>query len=233
MSYRYETHLHTSQGSACATSTGAQQARQYAENWYTGIILTDHFYNGNTAADRNLPWPQWVEKFCAGYEQARAEGEKLGLDVFFGWEERFENAEFLIYGLDKTWLLAHPEVIKWQPREMYEQIHAAGGLMVQAHPFRRAWYIKEIQLFPNDVDAVEIVNAANAVTSPGSNAQAIEYAARHGLPGTGGSDAHRDEGYFGGMEFENRLTDIQDYVRAVKAGKGYEVIQREDVDGQV
>ena len=56
--YLYETHMHTSEGSACGQSAGAEMARAYAENGYTGIIVTDHFFYGNTAADRRLPWSE-------------------------------------------------------------------------------------------------------------------------------------------------------------------------------
>ena len=39
----YETHLHTSEASACSIITGAEQARTYKEAGYSGIIVTDHF----------------------------------------------------------------------------------------------------------------------------------------------------------------------------------------------
>ena len=68
MSFLYETHLHTCQGSACGTSTGAEHARYYKEIGYQGIIVTDHFFHGNTAVPRNLPWKERVEWFCSGYE---------------------------------------------------------------------------------------------------------------------------------------------------------------------
>ena len=56
MSYRYETHLHTCQGSACASATGAEMARAHLAAGYTGIFITDHFFNGNTAVPRELPF---------------------------------------------------------------------------------------------------------------------------------------------------------------------------------
>ena len=108
--YLYETHLHTAEGSACAGSSGAEMARAYAKAGYTGIIITNHFFYGNTAVDRSLPWSDWVEKYCLGYEHAKAEGDKLGLQVFFGWESGYRGTEFLIYGPDKQWLLKHPEI---------------------------------------------------------------------------------------------------------------------------
>ena len=53
--FLYETHMHTSQGSACAHSTGEEMARAYHERGYTGIIVTDHFFNGNSAVPKDLP----------------------------------------------------------------------------------------------------------------------------------------------------------------------------------
>ena len=108
--YLYETHMHTSEASACAGSTGAQMARAYKEAGYTGIIVTDHFFYGNTSVDRSLPWEEWVRRFCLGYEHAKAEGKRIGLSVFFGWEACYEGTEFLVYGLDQAWLLAHPQI---------------------------------------------------------------------------------------------------------------------------
>lgn len=41
--FRYETHLHTAEGSGCASASGAEQARRYKALGYDGIIVTDHF----------------------------------------------------------------------------------------------------------------------------------------------------------------------------------------------
>lgn len=53
--YLYETHVHTSEGSACAHATGARMARAYAAGGYTGMIVSDHFYYGNTTVDGICP----------------------------------------------------------------------------------------------------------------------------------------------------------------------------------
>ena len=82
MSYKYETHMHTLEGSACGRFTGAEMARAFKEAGYTGIFVTDHFFNGNCAVDRQLPWAEKVELFCKGYENAKAEGDKMGPPEF-------------------------------------------------------------------------------------------------------------------------------------------------------
>ena len=74
----------TSEGSACGRACASYIVRAYKNAGYTGIIITDHFFYGNTAVDRKLPWNEWVESFCKGYENAYEEGKKAGLQVFFG-----------------------------------------------------------------------------------------------------------------------------------------------------
>ena len=73
--YKYETHLHTCQGSACGHLTGEEQADLYKGFGSTGIVVTDHFFNGNCAIPRDLPWKERVEQFCAGYRSAKKRGD--------------------------------------------------------------------------------------------------------------------------------------------------------------
>lgn len=238
--YIYETHAHTSEGSACARSSGAEMARAYAGGGYTGLIVTDHFFYGNTAVDRALPWEEWVERFCLGYEHARQEGEKWGLQVFFGWESGYRGTEFLVYGLDKQWLLSHPEIKDASVEEQFRLVHEGGGVISHAHPFREASYISEIRLYPGYVDAVEGVNATHTSTAPGFksghdgreyNDRAMAYAARHGLPVTAGSDQHSTVMIYGGMVFPRKLADVHDFIRAVMAGEAVRLLDGTTVPG--
>nr|WP_321297213.1 PHP-associated domain-containing protein [uncultured Sphaerochaeta sp.] len=220
-SYRYETHLHTKEASACSVSSAVDLVHAYQQAGYAGIIITDHFYHGNTAVDRRLPWKEWVRRFCLGFETAEAEGKKIGLSVFFGWEINFSGDEYLIYGLDKAWLLAHPQVITYDHQTLFAEVNRAGGLMVQAHPFRERYYLSEIHLHPAVVHAVEVVNAEN---DEEFDRKAFSYAQRYGLSMTGGSDLH-DVVKVGssslGMDFAYPLSSLSDFIAAVKEGKGY------------
>ena len=128
--YLYETHLHTCQGSACASATGAQMARVHKNAGYSGIFITDHFFNGNTAVPASLPWKQRVELFCQGYEDALEEGRRIGLQVFFGLEYNYHGAEFLVYNLDKKWLLEHEDIHLVSPRKALAMMHEDGAFIV-------------------------------------------------------------------------------------------------------
>jgi len=218
VSYLYETHLHTSLASACARSKGSEYIRYYQEMGYSGIIVTDHFYNGNTALSHHLPWDEWVKQFCRGYEEARNEGERQGFDVFFGWEETFENCDdYLVYGLDREWLLEHPEARSWSRGEQYRAVKAGGGCVVQAHPFRQHEYIRKVILSTGCVDAVEAANAGNREQS--YDALAMRYAKKLGLPAVAGTDIHDARqictGWVYGVSVEKKLNTIADFVDAV------------------
>lgn len=216
--YVYETHLHTKEGSACGKASGADMARACKEAGYTGIIVTDHFFYGNTAVDRSLPWCDWVEAYCKGYEAAKEVGDRIGLQVFFGWEAGYNGTDFLVYGLDKEWLLKHPEIKDASVKEQYQLVHRDGGIIIHAHPFREASYIPEIRLYPDYVDGVEGRNASNGM--PSYDRQAKEYADKYNFPMTAGSDIHNTALLGGGMAFPEKLWNIQDFINAVMNRKG-------------
>lgn len=217
--FKYETHLHTSEASACASASGAEQARRYKKLGYDGIIVTDHFFNGNTAVQNFSSWEERVERFCKGYENAKAEGEKIGLKVFFGFEYSYFGADLLTYGVDKDWLLENDNVCDISFYQFCERVHNAGGFIVHAHPFREAdWYINEIKLLPRWVDAVEVHNSGNSMQA--FNDRALWYAKQFGLPQTAGSDNHHLWAQnLSGVMTSQPLDSIEDYIEAVKSKK--------------
>ena len=225
--YLYETHLHTCEASACARNTGDEMARACKEYGYAGIFVTDHNWGGNTAIDRGLPWEDWVEAFCKGYEHAKEEGDRIGLDVFFGYEAGYQGTEFLVYGIDKGWMKAHPQLLTASVEEQYRLVHEAGGLVMHAHPFREEYYIPEVRLYPEWVDGIEGVNATHthpmstAHNNPDFDVKAADYAHKHKLPMSAGSDIHGIHLFGGGTAFRRRLSSAADYVQAVRSGEDY------------
>lgn len=224
--YKYETHLHTSQGSACGKNTGREMAIACKEYGYNGIIVTDHFFYGNTKIDRSLGWSDWVEAYSQGYYDAKEEGDKIGLNVFFGWESCYDAMEFLNYGPTPEWLKNHPEIRDCSVKEQYELVHNAGGLVIQAHPFREADYIHKLIQYPDDVDGAETLNISNGVKSgfgpyrcPWDD-KAEEYADKYNLLKTAGSDIHSTDIFGCGMAFEYELKSIEDFIQAVRDRAG-------------
>lgn len=220
--FLYETHLHTKEASACSDISGAEQARAYKKAGYTGIIVTDHFFNGNSCIPKELAWEERIDLFCRGYEEAKAEGDRIGLSVFFGWETSYGGPDFLIYGLDQEWLKKHPEMLSWSVEEQYKYVHADGGYVVQAHPFRIRPYIKKVCLYPDSVDAVEVINVGNCNEDFDRQAQA--YAKEHNLPELAGTDDHGREEWRSGVALKQNVRDIGEFLHVVQSGD-YELIR--------
>lgn len=225
--YKYETHMHTKEGSACAKCSGDEMAKACKESGYSGIFITDHAWGGNTAVDRSLPWEEWVRQYASGYEHAKEWGDKNGLSVFFGLETGFNATEFLIYGVTPEWLISHPEYRTASIEEQFDLVHEAGGIVVQAHPFREEFYIPEIRLFPNHVDGVEGINATHSSHLSQShnvkewNDLAIEYATKHGKPMTAGSDTHTTFLFGGGIMSSEKLNSPKDFIDLILSDRMY------------
>ncbi len=189
--YLYETHLHTSEMSLCAHVTAEEQVKLYHDLGYTGICITDHFFtNGSCRVPCDLPWEERVHLFCESYRLAQAAGDKYGLQVFFGFEHSYHGNDFLIYGLDEAWLIAHPNLDKMPILDFLRLVRKEGGVAIHAHPYRRAHYIDMIRLMPDDVDGVEVINACR---SDFDNDLALAYARAYKLAPSAGSDNHRGQ----------------------------------------
>lgn len=215
--FKYETHSHTFVGSKCAKVSPEDLVRFYKSNGYSGIFVTEHFLNGNTTIPADLPWEDRILLYCGGFERAYEEGKKLGMDVFFGWEYSYRGTDFLTYGLDKQWLLEHPDLLSLSVNEYCAFVRAEGGFIVHAHPFREAGYIDMIRLLPRLVDAVEVNNACR---TDFENERAEEYAEHYDLLRFAGSDNHWGPmKRCSGIQLSRRLQDEKDMIRAVRNGE--------------
>ncbi len=228
--FMYETHCHSSESSACARSTAVEMAMAHREAGYAGMVLTNHNWGGNTAVSRELPWCDFLDAFFAPYYLAKEWGDANDLQVFPGYEAGYSGTEFVIIGIDIDWMYDHPELREATVEEQFEIIHSGGGVISHAHPFREAFYIKEVRLFPEYIDAVEGVNAAHCPINglPDNrvfNDRALKYAKELGVPITGGSDTHNVHLFGGGMAFPRRLRDVHDLTDMIRnAAKGDYVV---------
>lgn len=224
--YRYETHCHTLYASACSVLDAEALVRLYRENGYDGVIVTDHFLNGNTAVDLTKPWRAQIDDFYAGYERAAEAGARAGLKVFFGFEYSYLGTDFLTYGLTREWLKEHPGLLDLGTRAYLALARGCGALCIQAHPYREANYIDHIRLYPSDVDGMETINAAR---DERCNRLAEGLAAEYGLCRTGGSDLHfAGQRLLAGVETERPLESLSDFIEAVRTGQARPFI-RENV----
>lgn len=189
MQYRYETHCHCAACSRCAVSSAGEMVRAYHRAGYAGLVLTDHFIFGNTAVDRSLPWPERMGRYYDAYLEARAAAEGLDFDVFFGFEHAYgDGKEVLVYGVGLDFLLSHPEIPEISLDDFVARIHAAGGIVIQAHPYRNRPYVNMAVGPRTDlVDGIEVYNACN---KPGEDRQALALTQEKDFILTSGGDIH-------------------------------------------
>ena len=219
--YYYELHMHTSDTSGCGKSPAADMVAAYKQKGFTGVVVTDHLMNVQSHAEPETDWNRRVEKQLAGYYAALEAGEKLGLTVYCGWELTYQdNAEdYLTLGLSPQFLYDHPWLERYDIEKYRDAVHAAGGILVRAHPYRRAWYIKKPYVEREGIaDAIEVFNGGNS--SQEENDMALAYAQKHNMPMTGGSDAHHvDETARGYIALEKKAESYAELCEAIRTGK--------------
>ncbi len=185
--YKYEMHCHTSPVSACAKADVRDTVTFYKNRGYDGVFITNHFLNTYNGLRPDASYEEKINYYFSDYEEALVIGKEIGIKVFFGIETTYRGTDFLVYGLDKAWFLAHPQIMDLDIKEKLAFMRESGAYVAQAHPYREAYYIDHIRLYPRSVDAIEVINANR---TPLENAMARLYAENYGLRMLAGSDNH-------------------------------------------
>ena len=217
--FKYETHLHTFPVSKCAKTNVFDTIDFYKSLGYDGVFITNHFLDGNINIDHSLPYEEKINFYFSDYEKGVEYGNSVGFKVFCGVELSYGGTDFLVYGLDKSWYLANPQIMDMRKREELEFLMESGALVIQAHPYREANYIDHIRLFPRSVHGVEVINSS---CDEFVNTMAKHYAESYGLLEFAGSDNHcgrEREGSLAGMCSDIPIEDEKDFVRRVKNGE--------------
>jgi len=212
-------HLHTAESSRCGRVGGADMARACKEAGYDLIVVTDHFFNANINVPYDIPWEEQVDALFAGYREAKAEGDRIGLKVLRGWETYTDGPEYLTYGLDEEFLVKNRDIALLPKAQYLRRVKSAGALVSHAHPFRKASYIPDFLPDPVGLDAVEVFNGRHM--DPSFDVQALKFARRHNLPGVAGADAHNAVHILdGAMRFPYPVETAAEVFAAIKRGDG-------------
>jgi len=200
---RIDLHIHTSPLSACSYIEPHELAREARRLKLDGICLTEH----------QVVWdPVEVDKLAA----------EAGIQIFRGNEFTTNQGDILVFGFYEE--IKELMIIQ----ELREKVQKAGGYMIAAHPFRgfKTFGIGQLQMTVEQasrrkvfefVDAVEI---GNGKLAQDENDMAGKVAEKLGLPGTGGSDAHRvDEIATWVTVFENNIENEIQLVQELHAGR--------------
>ena len=220
--FKYEMHIHSA-----PCSGGGIDIRKHIDtlinNGYSGMVITNHFYNGDNRIDKNLPWEEFVDAYKRDYLYGLEYAQKVDFDLLFGLEEHVGGGqEILIYGITPELIANHPELKMASAEKYIEVVHSAGGLVYQSHPYRARWYVTSP--FPLDcidkLDGIEVYNSANELEW---NESAERLAEKLGLSCIAGSDRHSEKSMgFAGIITKERIKNNEDLVRILKNGD-YEI----------
>jgi len=196
-------HIHTAPLSACSYIDPRELIQEARRLQLDGICLTEH----------QVVWdPAEVGKLA----------DEAGIHIFRGNEFTTNQGDILVFGFYED----IKELMMIQ--DLRDKVTAAGGYMIAAHPFRgfKTFGIGQLQMTVDQackrkvlefVDAVEI---GNGKLSPDENEMARKVAENLGLPGTGGSDAHRvDEIATWVTVFEKDIEDENELLQELHAGR--------------
>lgn len=218
--FKYEMHLHSCQTSRCGVSESTDYIAAAKKRGFSGMVFTNHFFRGNTAIDRELPWRDFVNAYAEEFYKAGELAKGTGIDVLFGLEEGYGNGkECLIYGLRPETIAECNDFSRLPIKELSVFVRENGGFIACAHPFRVRGYITDSREEPNPelFDAVEVYNRGNSLED---NILAEEYAVKYSLPAICGGDTHRDSDFgYCGVAFEERVSDSKTLVRLLKSRK--------------
>ena len=200
---KIDLHIHTAPLSACSYIDPRELIQEARRLELYGICLTEH----------QVVWdPAEVNRLA----------QEAGIRIFRGNEFTTNQGDILVFGFYED----IKELLIIQ--DLREKVTAAGGYMIAAHPFRgfKTFGIGQLQMTVEQaarrkvlefVDAVEI---GNGKLSPDENDMARKVAEKLGLPGTGGSDAHRvDELATWVTVFENEIKDEDELLQELHAGR--------------
>lgn len=190
--YKYELHMHTREGSACARKSVVQMIKHYHELGFSGAVVTNHFIGGNTSVDRSLYWEDFVNEFSRGYFDGQKTARELDFDLLFGLEQGYgEGREFLVYGITPEFLLTRPFLRNAGADVWSSEVRKVGGVIIAAHPFRNRPYIKNPDKAP-DMTLFDGVEGYNFCNKPEENEKAAAVFSKMDTLIIAGNDFHDD-----------------------------------------
>ncbi|MGX8774636.1 MAG: CehA/McbA family metallohydrolase [Bacillota bacterium] len=209
---KFDLHCHTREGSLDSRVSILKYISEYKKLGYDGFMIADHnTYRGCKAWDelRNLP---------------ELEEELAGFTVIRGLEYDTKDAGHVLVVMPDDVYLRLLHIRGMRLRKLIYVVHSCGGVLGLAHPFGAAsssamgFTIMNYDLI-EQLDFIEVFNTCEAELS---NYLAKELAAKYELPGTAGTDAHREE--YIGMAFTEIDADIRcnnDFIEAIQNGAAF------------
>ncbi|OFW57283.1 MAG: hypothetical protein A2Y75_07585 [Candidatus Solincola sediminis] len=192
-------HVHTAVSSPCSQIDPIQLIKVASTTALDAICVTEH-------------------EETEGAEVAWRLGTESGFPVLRGIEIYTDLGDVLLFGPARS---SYPTRTPFC--ELLAEVRESGGVLILCHPCRGAHDLfdtmkpETADFLLSNIDAVETRNGG---TTPVANGTAEAMAARYGLPGVGGSDAHFLMQLGRCLTiFERDINGEDDLVREIKAGR--------------
>ena len=209
--YKFELHAHSNPASGCSELPPTELVERCKNAGADGIVLTNHAVWWMKEESKD----SWCARYLKDYLDTKEAGEKMGVQVFLGFEARFMDSEndYLVFGFDEDFI---PTVYDWMDKtitEFYEEFHGEDVLILQAHPHRNNMVEKDRDC----VDGYEVFNM-----HPGHNSRVALASRLHTQKGgvaVGGTDFHH-RGHEGSLFtcFAEMPQNGKDLVRLLRSG---------------
>lgn len=216
--FKTELHVHSASVSNCATVFEEPIVERYIAAGYTSLVLTNHLsrftYKNKRFDHSSDPWDKKIDYYMNGFERMRAAAAGR-INILLGVELRsnLDENDYLIHGIDEEFLRSFPRIMDTPLPELIEQVHLAGGLFFQAHPFRNNMRVTK----PSLLDGIEVYNGHSGQES--RNDIANMWADKFGLMKISGTDYHHDDHVIGaGIETAEPITDNKQLVEVLRSG---------------
>mgnify|MGYP001166152214 FL=1 len=203
----FDIHIHTRRYSGCSFIQVEDIVDQAKAAGLSGFALTEH----------GMRWPD------EEMEILRVRAASKGLIAVNGQEIHARDlrgrseGEYLIFGLTRSVTEALCAV------DLVKTVHDEGGILIAAHPYklsrggRSHYYGAGDLIYTLDLDGIEYCHPDHSEAAMKKVRTAME---KTGLPGTGGSDAHKILNIGSHVTvFENPILSEEDFLREIRAGR--------------
>lgn len=206
-SMKLDMHCHTKEGSLDGKISLEEYVTILKEKGYGGMVITDHnSYNAYRY-----------------YKKHKTEDAFQNFVVLKGIEYDTIDAGHILVIMPEHVKLPLLELRGLPVTMLIDLVHRFGGILGPAHPCGEKYLsitnTKHFRNNPGVIRGFDFIETFNACESPESNHLAAELAAAYGLPGFGGSDAHKTEcAGLAYAEIDADITCESELIHAVKAG---------------
>jgi len=202
----FDIHVHTRRYSDCSFIGPEDLIHQAVETRLDGIAITEH----------GMRWPD--EEFDKLRKLADPHGIVLinGQEIYTESSKKEMEGDFLVFGIKQSL------TGRYSAQELSEMVHKEGGILIAAHPYKLSrggkshYYGAGDKVYKLQIDAIELCHPDHSDLAVHNVQKAMK---KLGIPGTGGSDAHKIFAVGSCVTlFENKVFDETDFIREILQG---------------